>query len=141
MMASSLCVQCIYMLCAVSLWRITPQLRPKFYRCLPHTLPDGYWLLLVAGDVEPNPGPVRFPCTVCQKPVKCNQRGIQCSICANWTHAKCGSVSTEECVRLGEREDEPWLCPNCVTSELPFADASLTSVGENNERGALIQWS
>ena len=24
----------------------------------------------------------------------------------------------------------------CVTSELPFADASLTSVGEDNERGA-----
>ena len=39
-------------------------------------------------------------------------------------------------MRLGEREDEPWVCPIFVTSELPFADASLTSVGEDNERGA-----
>ena len=73
----------------VSLWRMTPHLRPKLHRCPHHTLPNGFWLLLLAGDVELNPGPVRFPCTVCQKPVKCNQRGIQCSICDNWTHAKC----------------------------------------------------
>ena len=120
----------------VSLWRMTPHLRPKLHRCPHHTLPNGFWLLLLAGDVELNPGPVRFPCTVCQKPVKCNQRGIQCSICDNWTHAKCGSVSIEEYVRLGEREDDPWVCPSCVISELPFADASLTSVVEDNERGA-----
>ena len=55
----------------VSLWRMTPHLR--LHRCPPHTLPNGFWLLLLA---------------------------------------------------------------ICVTSELPFADASLTSVGEDNERGA-----
>ena len=27
-------------------------------------------LLLASGDVESNPGPVQYPCTVCEKPVK-----------------------------------------------------------------------
>ena len=50
----------------VSLWRMTPHLRPKLHRCRLHTLPNGFWLLLLAGDVELNPGPVRFP-VLCAK--------------------------------------------------------------------------
>ena len=36
------------------------------------------WLLLLSGDIEINPGPVRYPCTVCAKPVRVNQRGVMC---------------------------------------------------------------
>ena len=35
-------------------------------------------------------------------------------------------VVSEEYVKVGEREDEPWLCPTCVTRELPFVNASLS---------------
>ena len=33
-------------------------------------------LLLFCGDIEVNPGPVRFPCGVCNKSVRSNQLGI-----------------------------------------------------------------
>ena len=114
----------------ISLWRRAKYLCPRLRRPT-NMLPANYWLLLLAGDIEKNPGPARFPCTVCRKPVKRNQRGIECSKCAHWTHAKCGGVSPEEYVKVGEREDEPWLCPTCVTRELPFVNASLSFTNSN----------
>ena len=55
-------------------------------------------LLLASGDIEsnPGPGPVQYPCTVCEKPVKANQRGIMCDGCSQWTHARCGGVEEAE---------------------------------------------
>ena len=42
-------------------------------------------LLLASGDIESNPGPVyQYPCTVCLKPVKQNQRGIQGTLRGGW---------------------------------------------------------
>ena len=40
-------------------------------------------LLLASGDIESNPGPVQYPCTVCEKPVKRNQRekGVGMGLC------------------------------------------------------------
>ena len=45
--------------------------------------------ILCAGDIEANPGPVKYPCTQCDQPVKSNQRGICCDTCNLWTHAVC----------------------------------------------------
>lgn len=46
--------------------------------------------LLTCGDILPNPGPnYKFPCGVCSKPVKSNQKGIQCETCDKWYHTKC----------------------------------------------------
>ena len=39
-------------------------------------------VLLLSCDVELNPGPVRFPCSVCYKPVRVDQRALQCDVCA-----------------------------------------------------------
>ena len=47
-----------------------------------------YWLILLAGDVEMNPGPARFPCTVCGKSVRRNQHAVSCDRCEMWTHAE-----------------------------------------------------
>ena len=84
-------------------------------------------LLLCAGDVELNPGPTRYPCTVCGKNVTEKQQGIECTKCEKWSHAQCCGVPRVEYTRIGEREDEPWFCPGCLASELPFVDASLDS--------------
>ena len=35
-------------------------------------------LLLISGQISPNPGPVRFPCKICTKPVKSNQKALEC---------------------------------------------------------------
>ena len=58
-------------------------------------------LLLASGDIECNPGPVQYPCTVCGKPVKRNQCGIACDRCNKWTHAHCGGVGQAEYSGVG----------------------------------------
>ena len=48
-------------------------------------------LLLSSGDVELNPGPARnwkYPCGVCSKPVRPDQKGVQCDLCSTWLHAR-----------------------------------------------------
>ena len=45
--------------------------------------------LILCGDVELNPGPVQFPCDLCGRAVRLNDRGIQCDSCNSWIHAKC----------------------------------------------------
>ena len=42
-------------------------------------------ILALSGDIEMNPGPVAYPCTVCSNPVKKNQRAILCSTCDMWS--------------------------------------------------------
>ena len=44
-------------------------------------------LLLLGGDIQSNPGPVKYPCGICERPVKYNQRGIQCDFCNKWHHS------------------------------------------------------
>ena len=84
-------------------------------------------LLLASGDIESNPGPVQYPCTVCQKPVKGDQRGIMCDGCSQWTHAQCGSVGEAEYLLLTADEKSQWFCPLCTQSV-----ASLNLSGINN---------
>lgn len=105
-------------------WKRDTHLRPSYYRGRAQ-IPTHFWLLLLAGDVERNPGPVRYPCTVCGKAVRSNQRGIFCDGCDQWTHAKCCRIDISEYERLGANPKEEWLCPECVSVELPFADVSL----------------
>ncbi len=74
----------------------------------------GSILLLVCGDVHPCPGPnYKFPCGVCHKPVKVNQKGILCDLCNLWHHIKCINMPPAEYFRLAENEEEPWECPDC----------------------------
>ena len=36
---------------------------------------SAFLILLLSGDISTNPGPVKYPCGKCSKPVKRNQRG------------------------------------------------------------------
>ena len=40
-------------------------------------------LVLLAGDVMENPGPVKDPCAVCTNGCRRNQKSIQCDLCDN----------------------------------------------------------
>ena len=123
-----LVVRCPAVFC---LWRENLHLRPLTHRRRPFAIQNCYWLILLAGDVEINPGPIRYPCTVCSKVVRSNQQGILCSRCEKWTHASCCDVSPTEYQRIGEHEDEPWYCPGCMMAELPFLEASITDCYTN----------
>ena len=89
-------------------------------------------LLLASGDIESNPGPVQYPCTVCEKPVKRNQRGIMCDGCSKWTHARCGGMEEAEYLLLTAQESCEWFCPSCVQSKLPTASLSLLGINNSS---------
>ena len=47
-------------------------------------------LLLLSANVELNPGPnYKFSCGLCAKPVRVNQKSIQCNMCNIWFHTCC----------------------------------------------------
>ena len=85
-----------------------------------------FWLILLAGDVEVNPGPRnwKYPRGVCAKPVKSNQRGVQCEVCTLWLHTRCIGVSNEEYAELQGSVD-PWCC---LKEALPFHNTSNTDL-------------
>ena len=41
-------------------------------------------LLLLAGDIETNPGP--YPCLMCSRPYNRRMGSLQCPCCKSWTH-------------------------------------------------------
>ena len=82
--------------------------------------------LATSGDISLNPGPDqivsdngkkpvwKFPCAVCDKPVRCNQKGILCNGCDSWHHIKCIDMDVETYVALSYSQDQ-WFCKanNC----------------------------
>ena len=68
--------------------------------------------ILLSGDVHYNPGPIKYPCTYCKKPTKCNQKALQCDFCDDWTHLKCTSLSLSEYKTLS-RSDDCYFCHLC----------------------------
>ena len=54
-------------------------------------------LILLCGDINVNPGPNwKYPCGICKKPVKSNQRGIQCGSCDVWIQTRCLGMNNDE---------------------------------------------
>ena len=45
------------------------------------------YLLILSGDINLHPGPVKYPCSVCAKPVR--KRIISSEKCGLWIHNKC----------------------------------------------------
>ena len=83
--------------------------------------------LLLCGDISSNPGPTKFPCGLCTKPVKVNQRGIQCDYCDFWFHVKClnmdpiiyEALANSSCI---------WECDQCGFPN--FSSSLMTSLTE-----------
>ena len=52
-------------------------------------------LLVLAGDVEVNPGPRQpiYPCGICARVVKNSDKAVCCDGCNNWIHNKCSGLS------------------------------------------------
>ena len=57
-------------------------------------------LLLLAGDIEQNPGPaVKYPCGHCMKPARTDC--VACDTCDTWYHRKCVGMRSEIFRKLG----------------------------------------
>ncbi len=91
-----------------------------------------FLLLTLAGDVQANPGPVKHPCGVCQRPVASNHRALLCDSCESWIHIKCGGVTPTQYRNYQENQDnqEPWSCQKC---DKPEDNPSLSSMSSDSD--------
>ena len=100
--------------------------------------------IAISGDVEFNPGPDtvctslgsstscqnstrkpvwKFPCDVCAKPVRSNQKGIMCDGCDKWFHLKCITMDLRTYIDLSS-SDEQWFCDGIAcASPFNFSDS------------------
>lgn len=82
-------------------------------------------LLILCGDISSNPGPNwKYPCGVCLKPVKINQKGLLCDSCESWYHARCCSISDDLYNDLANSSCS-WIC--CVCDSPNFSSSLLSN--------------
>ena len=75
------------------------------------------FLLLMSGNVHPNPGPI-FPCSVCAGNVTWRSKSVQCCACSKWVHLRCSQLSLSKFRALGSSHS--WSCPPAITLRLPL---------------------
>ena len=69
-------------------------------------------LLLMSGNVHPNPGPI-FPCSVCAANVTWRGKSVQCCTCSKWVHLRCSQLSLSKFIAFGSSHS--WSFPHAVT--------------------------
>ena len=69
-------------------------------------------LLLMSGNVHPNPGPI-FPCSVCTGNVTWRGKSAQCCACSKWVHLRCSQLSLSKFRALGSSHS--WSFPPAVS--------------------------
>ena len=92
-------------------------------------------LVLMSGDVHPNPGPI-FPCSVCAGNVIWQVKSVQCCTCSKGVHLRCSLFSLSKFRTLGSSHS--WSCPLCcvpacntVTSTVTLHCNSVTSSSDS----------
>ena len=78
-------------------------------------------LLLISGDIHPNPGPID-PCSVCSRRVTWGNRSIQCTNCSLWVHLSCSGLSPADFRKISPGNS--WTCPMCPSSSQPLPSLS-----------------
>ena len=73
-------------------------------------------LLLMSGNVHPNPGPI-FPCSVFTGNVTWWGKSVQCCACSKCVHLKCSQLSVFQFRALGSSHS--WSCPLCRNTVTP----------------------
>ena len=80
-------------------------------------------LLLMSGNVHPNPGPI-FPCSVCAGNVAWRGKSVQCCTCSKWVHLRCSQLSLSKFRALGSSHS--WSCLPCRNTVTPSSNSSDT---------------
>ena len=88
-------------------------------------------VLLISGDVNPNPGPQSqapdFPCGCCGANVSWSEQALCCDHCDIWFHKSCVGISSGVYEELGNTSDM-WFCTRCKSdneSSCTFHNYSL----------------
>ncbi|VDI37763.1 Hypothetical predicted protein [Mytilus galloprovincialis] len=83
----------------------------------------------MSGDVHPHPGPIKYPCSVCERPVAKNQHALQCDSCDQWVHIKCDGITKQEYKQFQEIKHLIFECPKC--NLFTFTDSFFNASGES----------
>ena len=90
------------------------------------------FLLMLAGDIETNPGPrkPKYPCGICSAAVRQRDPTVYCDRCWMGIHNKCSGLSTHmfELMKIKNPSDV-WICPSCG---FPSFSSSLFSSSVTN---------
>ena len=99
--------------------KYTPTKKNKMMPTKPHCLSLLYicGLLVQAGDLHPNPGPVStstpdFPCGICSHEVHEHHHAIQCDECDCWYHTSCVQINDTTYEQL-KHNSVLWFCSCC----------------------------
>ena len=90
-------------------------------------------LLLMSGNVHPNPGPI-VPCSVCAGNVTWRGKSVQCCACFKWVHLRCSQLSLSNFRALGSSHS--WSCPLCRNTVTPPSSDTYTSTVESGPPSA-----
>ena len=77
-------------------------------------------LLLFLSGIESNPGPTKYPCGECNKPV-CYGRSIACDNCNKWYHKSCIEMRYIVYDCYTENNKLEWECCNCAVKNIRFS--------------------
>ena len=87
-------------------------------------------ILLLAGDVHPNPGPINretiYPCGYCQQHVGWSCSGVGCETCNVWYHRECVSITHSHYLAPNNLA-HVWICFKCQTPN--FSNSSILIIG------------
>ena len=93
-------------------------------------------LLLMCGDIHPNPGPQTqaetFPCGFCDLHVSWSQRAVACDECNVWYHKSCMSMISEEYASLEAHSSCSWCCMKCNSLNVDSFTFHAYEVHTNN---------
>ena len=101
---------------------LRPSFHPKPFHYLSHSpLIPISMLLLISGDIHPNPGPIDL-CSVLSRRVTWGNRSIQCTNCSLWVHLSCSGLSPADFRKISLGHS--WTCPMCPSSSQPLPSLS-----------------
>ena len=109
--------------------RLTSKHRPSVRTHILQTL-----LLLMSGDISPNPGPrtPKYPCGVCRKAVKWGQDAVRCDHCETWYHISCMHMSHSTYQILADNSNTSWICCQCGMPSFSSSLFNTTPVDLSN---------
>ena len=65
-------------------------------------------------DIHQHPGPLKFPCSVCNKLVTRRQKAVEYDACQHWCHRRCGRISLVQYRNMMKLSNLEWSCLTCL---------------------------
>lgn len=86
-------------------------------------------------NVEPNPGPIEFPCGNCDTEVHATVPALECDECALWLQIQCLAFAEDKYDNLIAIDQSfSWICSNCDHPSFSNTVHVVLHVGSDSAR-------